>query len=232
MAGHPADDPGPLAFVDDLAAPELGPEEDHHLRRVLRLREGAPLTLGDGRGRWQPAALVGDGVEPRGPVEEAPAPMPVLTVGFALVKGEKPELVVQKLTEAGVDRIVLLRAARSVVRWDEAKAAKAVERLRLVARSAAAQCHRPHLPEVTGVADLATVAGSAHLGEPGTVALAGRGGIPLGARHTTVLVGPEGGWTPDEIGLGLPVVRLGPHVLRAETAAIAAGVLLAGEHRG
>ncbi len=231
MAGHPADHPGPLVFVADLDAPELDPAAAHHLRRVLRLRDGAPLTIGDGRGRWRAAALAGDGVEPRGPLEEAPTPAPALTVGFALVKGDKPELVVQKLTEVGVDRIVLLRAARSVVRWDEAKAAKAVERLRLVALAAAAQCHRPHLPEVAGVADLGVFAGAAGAGAVGGVALAGRDGAPLDDRHTTLLVGPEGGWAPDELDLGLPVVRLGGNVLRAETAAIAAGVLLAARHR-
>ena len=223
--GHPADHPGPLAFVADVARPVLERDDDHHLRRVLRLRVGAPLTVGDGRGRWRVAVLQAEGVEPAGPVQEAPAPEPRLSVGFALVKGAKPELVVQKLTELGVDRIVPLRAARSVVRWDEAKAATAVERLRLVARAAAAQSHRPHLPEVAAVTDLADLAATSG------AALATRGGGPLATAHTTLLVGPEGGWTPEELGIGLPTVDLGPNVLRAETAAIAAGVLLVDRHR-
>src|SRR3546814_15377913 len=63
-------------------------------------------------------------------VAEVPAAAPELTVAFALVKGDKPELVVQKLTELGIDRIEPLRAERSVVRWDEAKAASALTRLR------------------------------------------------------------------------------------------------------
>jgi 16S rRNA (uracil1498-N3)-methyltransferase len=224
MAGHPADHPGPLVFVDDLASPALAPDDDHHLRRVLRLRPGDALTVGDGAGGWRAARLSATGVEPTGPDEVAPEPGPTLTVGFALVKGGKPELVVQKLTEVGVDRIVPLRAARSVVRWDEAKAGKAVERLRSVARAAAAQCHRPHLPEVAAVTDVAAV-----VGEDGVV-LAERGGTPLGEART-VLVGPEGGWAPDELAAGLPTVGLGPHVLRAETAAIAAAVRLVARHR-
>jgi 16S rRNA (uracil1498-N3)-methyltransferase len=232
VPGHPAAHPGPLTFVADVDAPVLAADEDHHLRRVLRLRVGAPLTVGDGRGRWRPAVLTTDGLEPTGPVEAVPAPDPVLTVGFALVKGEKPELVVQKLTEVGVDRIVPLRAARSVVRWDADKADKAVARLRLVARAAAAQAHRPHLPVVAEVADLADlVALAADPGGGAGPALAGREGGSLEDGHTTLLVGPEGGWAPEELGLGLPVVRLGPHVLRAETAAIAAGVLLVAHHR-
>ena len=126
----------------------------------------------------------------------------------------------QKLTELGIDRIVPFRAARSVVQWDAAKAAKAVDRLRLVARAAAMQSHRPWLPEVTDVAVLTDL-----VGQPG-VAMAERSAAVLGEAHTTVLVGPEGGWTDDELALPVPPVGLGGHVLRAETAAIAAGVLL------
>ena len=220
MAGHPADHPGPLAFVADLHAPELGDDDLHHLQRVLRLRAGAPITVGDGQGRWRSARLTEVGVEATGPIEELAPPEPRLSVGFALVKGDKPELVVQKLTELGIDRIVPFRAARSVVRWDDAKAAKAVARLRVVARAAAMQSHRPHLPEITDVADLHDL-----VVEDG-VAMADRQGSAIGPAHRTVLVGPEGGWSDEERALAVPRVALGHHVLRAETAAITAGVLL------
>ena len=226
MAGHPADHPGPLVFVDDLESPELTSDDQHHLQRVLRLRAGAPMTLGDGRGRWRPARFA-DAPEPTGPLELVPAAIPALAVGFALVKGDKPELVVQKLTELGIDRIQPFRAARSVVRWDDARAAKALARLRLVARSAAAQSHRPWLPEITPIMDLAELLGPLAAG----LAVADRGGAPVGPQHTTVLVGPEGGWADDELGEHIPRVSLGPHVLRAETAAIVAGALLA-DRRG
>jgi 16S rRNA (uracil1498-N3)-methyltransferase len=221
---HPADHPGPLTFVADLDAPELAPDELHHLQRVLRLRTGDPLTLGDGRGSWRPARF-GERLELVGPVESAARPAPELSVGFALVKGDKPELVVQKLTELGIDRIAPFRAARSVVRWDEAKAAKAVARLRQVARSAAAQCHRPWLPEVLEVGDLRSL-----LALP-AVAIADRGGDPVGPGHATILVGPEGGWADGEVPSNVPRVRLGAHVLRAETAAITAGALLSATRR-
>ncbi len=219
MAAHPADHPGPLVFVGDVDAPQLSDGDRHHLERVLRLRTGAPLTVGDGRGRWRPVRLGAD-LEPAGDIEESARPEPELTVGFALVKGDKPELVVQKLTELGIDRIAPFRAERSVVRWDEARAAKAAARLRQVVRSAAAQCHRPWLPEVAAVADLAGLVAA------DGVAVAERGAGPLPAACTTVLVGPEGGWAPGEVPPGVPCVGLGPHVLRAETAAIAAGVVL------
>jgi 16S rRNA (uracil1498-N3)-methyltransferase len=219
VSGHPADHPGPLAFVADLHAPELGADDRHHLERVLRLRPGAPMTLGNGRGGFRPARF-GPVLEPTGPVEEVPAADPITTVGFALSKGDKPDLVVQKLTELGVDRIVPFRAARSVVRWDADKAAKAVARLRLVARAAAAQSHRPWLPEVAEVAELVDLVAR------GGVAVADRGAGPLPPDATTILVGPEGGWDIGEVPPEVPRVGLGPHVLRAETAAITAGVVL------
>ena len=229
MAPHPADHPGPFALVADLDAPTLEPDDAHHLARVLRLRAGDPLVLGDGAGRWRPARF-GDALEVAGPIEAAARATPEITVAFALVKGDKPELVVQKLTELGVDRIAPFRAARSVVRWDDAKAAKAVARLRSVARSAAQQAHRPWLPEVEEVSDFAAL-----LARPGA-ALADREGSPPGLAQPTVLVGPEGGWDPEERAAagaaGLRIVAVGAHVLRAETAAVTVGAILTGLRAG
>ena len=91
----------PDVFVEDLAAPELDPADRHHLRRVLRVRDGDPLTVGDGRGGWRPARF-GEIVEPTGEVVHVPRPAPAVTVAVALVKGERPELVVQKLLEKEV----------------------------------------------------------------------------------------------------------------------------------
>ena len=105
------------AFVTDLSAPALGPDDRHHFDRVLRLRPGAVITVADGQGSWR-ACRYGAELEPIGPVTyEAPVE-PELGVAFALVKGDRPELVVQKLTELGIDVIVPFVAQRSVVRWD------------------------------------------------------------------------------------------------------------------
>lgn len=217
-------------FVDDLEALELAPGDAHHLGRVLRLRAGEAVGASDGRGRWRACAVAAAGaqgvrLEAAGPVVAERAPHPPVTVGFSLVKGDRPELVVQKLTELGVDRILPLAAARSVVRWDPDRAARGVGRLRQVAREAAMQCRRPRLPEV---AEVTTVAAAA-------AALGGSGGLchQDGAerpslRRPAVLVGPEGGWDEAELACGLPTVGLGPTTLRAETAAIAAAVLLCG----
>jgi 16S rRNA (uracil1498-N3)-methyltransferase len=212
-------------FVADVDAPELDDGDRHHLQRVLRLRPGDPLTVSDGAGRWRPARF-GAAVDVDGPVVECAPSTVLITICFALVKGERPELVVQKLTELGVDRIVPFVAARSVVRWEPDKAAREAVRLRAVARSAAMQSRRCWLPVVDEVADYVKVSRG-----PG-VARADRDGDPPDLARPTVLVGPEGGWSDEERAVPLPIVGLGDHVLRAETAAITAAVLLAALRSG
>lgn len=208
-------------FVDDLAAPRLAADDERHLHRSLRLPPGSEVTVGDGAGRWRPCRLTGGAeLDDVGDVVGDPAPAPAVTVAFALVKGERPELVVQKLTELGVDRIVPFHAERSVVRWEPAKAERQRERLQTIARMASMQCRRTHVPAVAPVGDFAVAAAL-----PGA-SMADGAGRPPSLSVRTVLVGPEGGWSPSERGFGLPLVRLGAHTLRSETAAITAGALL------
>ncbi len=206
-------------FVADVERPELDPHDRHHLERVLRLRAGDAITVSDGEGRWRPCRL-GPALSPDGEVVVEPAPSPPLAVAFALTKGAKPELTVQKLTELGVDRIVPFAAARSVVRWAEPERPRHVERLRRVAREAASQSRRAWLPEVEELATFAAL-----VARPGATLADPDGDRPSLA--ALVLVGPEGGWAPEELALGAPRMKLGPHVLRAETASIAVGALLA-----
>ena len=209
-------------FVDDVDAPVLTTNDRHHLERVLRVRVGDVVVVSDGVGRWRSGSLGDAGVVvPSADVKVAARAEPAITVAFAITKGERPELVVQKLTELGVDRIVPFTAARSVARWEGDRAAGHVERLRRVARESAMQCRRAWLPEVL---DLATLLMSP-AGWRGA-GFADRGGAPPSLNRRTVLIGPEGGWTDDERGCGLPTVGLGSHVLRAETAAIASAALL------
>jgi 16S rRNA (uracil1498-N3)-methyltransferase len=218
------------AFVPALGAPVLDDDDRHHLERVLRLQPGQAVTVSDGRGGWRLCAWrAGGSLDPTGPEEvEAPADPPV-TVAFALTKGERPEWVVQKLTELGVDRIIPFRAARSVVRWDDGKAAEHAERWRRVARQASMQSRRARLPEVEAVVAFADVVAAA---ATGAAALAAPGGGAVTLDRPTVLVGPEGGWDDGELACGLPAVGLGPTVLRAETAAMAAAVVLCGLRNG
>jgi 16S rRNA (uracil1498-N3)-methyltransferase len=215
-------------FVADLDRPEIGAADCHHVERVLRLRVGETVTVADGRGGWRACAFAAGGeLEPEGEIERDPVPSPSIGVGFALVKGEKPEWIVQKLTECGIDRICPFVAARSIVRWDEAKAARNVERLRRVALEAAMQSRRTWLPEVDPIRPFAAVAGL-----PGAALADVDGERPDLDRAPLLLVGPEGGWTEEERAVAGTTVRLGPTVLRAETAAVAAGVLLGALREG
>jgi len=235
--GHPASvGAAALVYVADLDQPVAEPDDAHHLTRVLRLRRGEPVVAADGRGRWRLCHFAGPDpttsglLEPAGPVTVVRRLSPPVTVGFVPVKGERPEWVVQKLTETGVDRIVVLRSARAVVRWEGDRAVRAVERLRRVVREAGAQSRNPWLPEVTGVLDLADLAAAV---APARLALAHPGGDPPSVAIPAMAVGPEGGWDDSELAPGgYPVVGLGPGILRAETAALAAGLLLCALRNG
>jgi 16S rRNA (uracil1498-N3)-methyltransferase len=122
--------------------------------------------------------------------------------------------------------VIPVRAERCVVRWDASQSARAVTKLRATARAAAAQSRRARLPEIAAPIDLTDLAGRAG------VVVAERGGPPADtlprAPEWTVVVGPEGGFAPAERArLGdMPHLGLGPHVLKAETAPIAAVAIL------
>lgn len=177
----------------------------------------------DGVGGFLLCRLTREGkLEPDGELGRVEPPHPTLAVGVALTKGARLEIAVQKLTELGVERILPFTAVRSVVRWDADGAQRRLRRLQRVAREASMQSRRLHLPQVEPVTDFAAVASL-----PGA-ALTEPGGSPPSLERPILLIGPEGGWAPEELGRGLPRVRLGPHVLRAETAAITAGGLLVG----
>ena len=223
------------AFVEDLAQPALADTDLHHFSRVLRLRPGEIVSVSDGRGGSRLCEWVCPG-DCLGPVTEPiwqPVPSPALTVCFALTKAERPEWAVQKLTEAGADRIVVMVTDRCVARWVPGHAGRQLERWREVARQAAMQSRRLWLPSVDGPLPFSALAGGDEDGRAET-ALAVPGGGPLTLATPTVLVGPEGGWSDGELA-AVPEdhhIGLGPNVLRAETAALAAGVLLASLRAG
>jgi 16S rRNA (uracil1498-N3)-methyltransferase len=233
----PAPDPrllraATMVFVDAPTAPVLDAADVHHLVDVLRLRPGERVVACDGQGTWARCRFRGAGRNADGSevleIDEEPVTSarsaPAITVAFAPVKGDRPEWVVQKLTELGVDRIVPIRTARSVVRWEGARAARSLDRLDRVAREAAAQSRRTWLPTVEAVTPLE------QLGDLAGVApvLAVPGGGPPSLERPVVAVGPEGGWDEGELACFDERVGLGPTVLRSETAALLAGGLLCG----
>jgi len=220
VSGSPPDGShGPHVLVADVEHPVLSDPDRRHLTGSLRLRDGDQLTVGDGQGAWAECVLRGE-PELLSAVRRVPRPNPQLGVAFALIKGGRPELVVQKLTELGVDRIIPFSAGRSIVKWDSQKSARNVERFRKVAAEAVMQCRRAWLPVVDDVMSFSEV-----VSLPGC-AMADMTGRSLTPSDQIVVVGPEGGWTAGERSTGTPLVKLATPVLRAETAAITAGALL------
>jgi 16S rRNA (uracil1498-N3)-methyltransferase len=209
-------------IVEDPEHPVLSDDDAHHLGSVLRLRPGQPVSVTDGNGRWAPCAWDGDrGLIRAGDVVTLDRPAPPLCVAFAPVKGDRNEWAVQKLVELGVDRIVLLRSERSVVRWDGHRGASHLEKLNKVARQALMQSRGVWLPRVEGVLDFDEVV------RWDGAAIADPSGSSVHPGVGTVLVGPEGGWGEAEISKAHDrVVSLGAGVLRTETAAVAAGVIM------
>ena len=164
-----------------------------------------------------------------------PAPDPALAVVQAIPKGERGQLAVELMTEAGVDVIVPWAAERCVARWQGERGDRALARWRSTAREAAKQARRGRVPEVTGPADLGEVAARAGRAARAFILDPQAGEqlseIPLpGSGEMLVIVGPEGGITPAESGAliqaGAVAARLGPTVLRTSSAGMAAAAIL------
>lgn len=236
MGGGPATSGAAAHVIVDALVDEVRVDgtDGHHLARVRRLRVGERVTAADGEGQWREyvvAAVEDRGLDlhASGTVATEARRQPDLSVAFAITKGTKPDVVVRQLTEVGVDRILPVVAARSVVRPGSGRTEAFTLRMHRVAREAAMQSRRAWLPEVLAPVPLADLAGRRGL------VVAEAGGLPAeglgdpGPEGWTLLVGPEGGFDPGELGpLGpLPRLGLGPFVLRAETAAVAGAALLA-----
>lgn len=223
--------PGPLAPGAVLALPEGAAA---HAARVLRLTAGDEITLFDGRGGEYGARIAAvrkDAVEAevlawRG--RECEAPLAIRLVQ-ALQAGDKMDLTVQKAVELGVAAIQPVASRRSVVRLDGERAARRVAHWRGVAVAACEQCGRNRVPEVAAIEPL-----ERWLARPAEAPLrlmlsptadVGLRQLPP-ARSLELLIGAEGGLAPAEAEMaaaaGFVGVRLGPRVLRTETAGLAA----------
>jgi 16S rRNA (uracil1498-N3)-methyltransferase len=213
-----------------------GPE-GRHAAAVRRLQVGEELVIADGKG--MSAACVIETVQGKesltlriGRRWTEPEPQPRIVLAQALIKGDRGELAVELATETGVDVIVPWRAGRSIVKWEDGpRGAKALARWRSTAREAAKQSRRAWVPDVTApvntrqLADLVTKSAATLLLDAS--AKHGLVDLELPAEGDLVLVvGPEGGISESESdtlrAAGAQVVRLGPTVLRASTAAAVA----------
>jgi 16S rRNA (uracil1498-N3)-methyltransferase len=213
-------------FVDDLDSLQIAEADAHHLFTVRRLRDGEIVIAADGVGGWRRCIVEDRALGPAGERVLEPLASPPLEVGFAPVKGDRSEWAVAKLTEIGINRIVALATERAAVRWSPNAAEKALERWRRVAREAACQSRHVRLPEVLGPIPVA------EWGPKEGTALAVPGGGPVGSEIHRVLIGPEGGFSEDELASCSTHVGLAGGVLRTETAAVAAGVFLEGLRGG
>lgn len=214
-----------------VGAPQrLGEDSAHHLLRVLRLTLGAEIALvGPDGALWRAevTSLSPVAVTPLARLEGATAdPTCALEVWLPLLKGGRTDGLVRQLTELGVTRVVPFVSERAVARPDARRAAKQVERWRAIALEATRQCRRGDVVAVTDVHGLPDAGpGVFFWEEPGPTARE----VLASAPAARVLVGPEGGLTAAEArrlsALGWRSAWLGPRVLRAETAVVAAVTL-------
>ncbi|MGW0709582.1 16S rRNA (uracil(1498)-N(3))-methyltransferase [Streptomyces sp. NPDC002643] len=240
----------PVFVVESLELPDhcggefvLDGPEGRHAVSVKRLRAGEDVVLTDGRGRWAEGVVKAAEGKDRlvvmdlETVHEEEPEQPRITVVQALPKGDRGEVAVETMTEVGVDAIVPWAAARCITQWKGERGVKALAKWRATAREAGKQARRVRFPEVGELAGgkevAALLAGAdfaAVLHESGDAALAG---AELPARGEIVLVvGPEGGVSPEELALfgeaGAVAYRLGRSVLRTSTAGTVAGAWVMG----
>jgi 16S rRNA (uracil1498-N3)-methyltransferase len=221
----------------------LSGEESHHLSRVLRLKPGDTVFVFDGRGverECEITEIKSNSARLRviRVLEDAVESPSRLTLAQAVARGEKFDLIVQKATELGVSRIVPLSSDHSDVKLSSEQAEKRLERWRRISLEALKQCGRRRLVELTPLLTVGEFIEAALASSERILVFSERGGSSiasalkeaLGASSVSALVGPEGGWSGEELGMmearGCKFVTLGPRVLRAETAAIAAISLL------
>ena len=226
----------PLTPDTDLQLPEAAA---YHVARVLRLREGATITAFDGRGHDYPCEILlvkGDEVRVRvgTPIAGLPESPLRITLVQAVSRSERMDWTLQKASELGVRTIVPVLSSRSVVRLDERQAEKKTRHWQAIVAAACEQCGRSVVPEVRAPQDLGRYLADASregqrfvLSPTGPASLAGLSTV---GPRVELLIGPEGGLDDAELeragAAGFAPVRLGPRVLRTETAGIVALAVL------
>ncbi len=208
--------------------------ENHHLRRVLRLRKGDRILVSSGRGdlyhavieetegQWTRARLLS-------PVAWQPESPLAVTLVQAMPKRRKMEWILQKAVELGTVRIVPVMSEHSIPHLSGERKEQRMRRWAEIVREAARQSYRGIIPELDGLVSLEEALNS--LGERVAI-FCDPGGNRLNrcieemgpVQTITVIVGPEGGFSPEEVALarsrGVRICSLGPRVLRLETAVV------------
>lgn len=221
----------------------LDADQTHYALRVLRLRAGEALQLFDGEGgRWTARLASAHRTEATVELLSALPPCPESPLHLTLVQclsaAERMDFTVEKAVELGVAAIVPVASARSVVRLDDARAARRLAHWQRLVVAASMQCGRDRLPRLAAPVALAQWLAHRDRSVPGWVLApgatqtlaAGAAALPPGVMRAQLLVGPESGLAPEELAAaaagGLQPCSLGPRVLRTETAALAAITVL------
>ncbi|PLW70980.1 16S rRNA (uracil(1498)-N(3))-methyltransferase [Pseudohalioglobus lutimaris] len=216
---------------------ELEPRPSQHIARALRMREDDAITLFDGRGGEYPATIsalgkkrvaVTTGAHRQCETESTLA----IHLGIAVSRGERMDWVIQKATELGVSSISPLLTERTEVKLKGERAEKKVAHWQQIAVSACEQCGRNQIPRIASLQPLQTWLDATEA--PLRLVLHHRADpLPPGTATTgqaELLIGPEGGLSESEIATaeahGFLSLRLGPRVLRTETAPVAALAIL------
>lgn len=232
--------PGAWAH-DPVATVDLDAATQHRLRRVLRLADGAALTVSDGAGARATARLAGDALVLTGAIDrQPPSPQP-LWLALPPLKGDRADWAVEKAAELGVDCIVPLHSHHGVVRLRGERAAALQQRWQALCDAALEQCGRRHRVVVHTFLDIAELATLIATGADRWLVADERPAVAMTLDAAVdrcpatgglgVVIGPEGALDGGErealAAAGAMAVTLGPEVLRAETAAVAAAVRLA-----
>lgn len=223
------------ASIPDHGLCQLPSAKAHHVAHVLRLAPGDAVVLFDGQGGAYDAVISkcarGDvSVQVRGQREEDRESPLQVTLAQAVSSGERMDYTIQKAVELGISAIQPLMAERCVVRLSGERAARRVQHWQSVVVAACEQCGRNRVPEVRPLLSLREWLDAAATTEGIRLLLAPEGSValrelPRPTAMVTVLAGPEGGFTASESAdaerFGFSPLRLGPRVLRTETAAVA-----------
>ena len=211
-----------------MAAPfEIPRAEFDKLHNVLRLRSGARIGVLPNDGTFWECEIDGRYAKPLEKHTPNTEPSLQVTIAQALPKGDKLDDVVRSCTELGVSHFIVFPSDRSIVKWEDKKLSDKMRRLESLVKEAAETAFRTKIPLVEYRQSLADV-----MRKPNIIALSEsekefktlKSAIQ---EPQTLLVGPEGGWSPREVELLLPyAVTLGPRVLRTEHAGFAAAAKL------
>jgi 16S rRNA (uracil1498-N3)-methyltransferase len=218
--------------VSDKA--DLDKDVLYQLKKVLRAEKGYKFRMADSSGRIFLCVLADDKADI---IEELPEYNELntdITAIVALIKNDKMDFMIQKLTELGVKRIVPYKAFRSVVK--EGKGNNKLDRLRKIAREAAEQSHRNRIPDITEYTDVNDLV--KYKSDINIVAYEKDDNIISyfhNCHSITYIIGPEGGFDPLEIekikSMGFSSMSLGKRILRAETAAIYLASIITGDNQ-